>query len=204
MKRKAVKIAGALLMMGLIAPKAFAHGGVSIEADKCVLTIGQYLMHFTGYQPENTGGEEFCEDIPGTGHAIIVMDFVDPQLRGMDTDLRIVKTSTWSAAQAYKQGDPAEEVLYIPPQKYRGGSITVDRSFTEPGYFVGIVTAKGNEQIASVFPFSVGYGIGAFSGGKGGRNFTLAIGVVFVILVGGAVYWYGTRRKQLAVEPKTS
>ncbi|MGH8646514.1 MAG: hypothetical protein ACREX4_19470 [Gammaproteobacteria bacterium] len=76
MRRLAVKISGGLLIMGLIAPNAFAHGGVSIEADKWVLKIGKYLMHFTGYQPENSGGEEFCEDIPSTGHAIIVMDFV--------------------------------------------------------------------------------------------------------------------------------
>lgn len=198
------RLSAALLMMAVIAPKAFAHGGVSIEADKCVLTIGQYRMHFTGYQPEKSGGEEFCEDIPSTGHAIIVMDFVDPQLRGMDTDLRIVKTSTWSAAQAYKRGDPAAEVLYIPPQKYKGGSITVDQRFAEPGYFVGIVTARGNEQIAPLFPFSVGYGIGAFSGGAGGRNLAVAIGSLLVILVVGAVYWYGTRRKQIAVGSKTA
>lgn len=45
MRRLAVKNAGALLIMGLIgliAPNAFAHGGVSIEADKCVLKIGKY------------------------------------------------------------------------------------------------------------------------------------------------------------------
>lgn len=204
MRRLAVKVSGALLIMGLIAPNAFAHGGVSIEADKCVLKIGEYLMHFTGYQPENSGGEEFCEDIPSTGHAIIVMDFVDSQLRRMDADLRIVKTDTWSAAQAYKQGDEAEEVLYIPPKKYNGGSITVDQRFAEPGYFVGIVTAKGDEEIASVFPFSVGYGIGAFSGGSGGRNLTLAIGALFAILVSGALYWYTSRKKQVAVAPRTA
>ncbi|MGH8592567.1 MAG: hypothetical protein ACREV3_01535 [Gammaproteobacteria bacterium] len=204
MRRLAVKVSGALLIMGLIAPNAFAHGGVSIEADKCVLKIGEYLMHFTGYQPENSGGEEFCEDIPSTGHAIIVMDFVDSQLRRMDADLRIVKTDTWSAAQAYKQGDEAEEVLYIPPKKYNGGSITVDQRFAEPGYFVGIVTAKGHEEIASVFPFSVGYGIGAFSGGSGGRNLTLAIGALFAILVSGALYWYTSRKKQVAVAPRTA
>jgi len=204
MSRLTVKIASALLMMGLIAPNAFAHGGVSIEADKCVLKIGKYLMHLTGYQPENSGGEEFCEDIPSAGHAIIVMDFVDSQLRRMDADLRIVKTDTWSAAQAYKLGDAAEEVLYIPPQKYNGGSITVDQRFAEPGYFVGIVTAKGDEEIASVFPFSVGYGIGAFSGASGGQNLALAIGGLFAILVSGALYWHANRKKQVAVELRTA
>jgi len=188
MSRLAVRIAGMLLITGLIAPKAFAHGGVSIEADKCVLKIGTYLMHFTGYQPEKSAGEKFCEDIPSTGHAIIVMDFVDPQLRDMEADLRIVKMVECGT---YKQGDSAEEVLYLPPQKYKGGSITVDQRFAEAGYFVGIVTAKGNEKIASLFPFSVGYGIGTFSGGSGG------------LLVLGGLYWH-SRKRQLAVGPKAA
>ncbi|MGH8645665.1 MAG: hypothetical protein ACREX4_14860 [Gammaproteobacteria bacterium] len=70
---------GAFLL--LVNATAWAHGGVSIEEDKCVLKIGNYLAHFADYQPESRGSEEFCEDIPSTGHAIIVMDFVDPQLR---------------------------------------------------------------------------------------------------------------------------
>ncbi|MGH8611343.1 MAG: hypothetical protein ACREYF_04640 [Gammaproteobacteria bacterium] len=53
----------------LVNATAWAHGGVSIEEDKCVLKIGTFLMHFTGYQPESRGSEEFCEDIPNTGHA---------------------------------------------------------------------------------------------------------------------------------------
>ncbi len=177
---------------------AYAHGGVSIEFDKCVLKIGSYLMHFTGYQPETSGGTEFCEDIPGAGHAIIVMDFVDPQLRKLDTDLKLVQADSWTAAQAYKLGDAAKEVLYYPPKKYKGGSITVEHNFLEPGYFVGIVTAEGDnhEKMASLFPFSVGYGIGAFSGAKGGTTTMLLVAGGVVLSIGVALFLRSRRRQQ--------
>lgn len=194
MKRTVLQVLGVLCFFFFLHTKAWAHGGVSIEADTCILKIGQFLMHFTGYQPESSGGEEFCEDIPNAGHAIIVMDFVDPQLRKMDTSLRIVRTDSWSSAQAYKLGDEAEEIAVMPPKKYQGGSITFDHSFPEPGYFVGVVTAEtGAGQLASIFPFSVGYGIGAFSGGSGGRN-RLILGVAVVALAGGALFYFLSRR----------
>ncbi|MGH6634773.1 MAG: hypothetical protein ACRED0_01090 [Gammaproteobacteria bacterium] len=52
-----------------------------------------------------------------------------------------------------------------------------DHNFDKPGYFVGIVTADGEQQIASLFPFSVGYGIGTFSGGGGQRKLRIAFGL---------------------------
>ena len=140
---------------------ASAHGGVTIEFDKCVLKIGSYLIHFSGYQPEVSGGTELCEHIPAVGHTIIVMDLVDPELRKLDIDLKIVQTDSWTAAQTYEPGEGGKEVLYYPGKKYERGSITVDHNFSEPGYFVAIVT-DNHQKNTSVFPFSVGYGIAAF------------------------------------------
>lgn len=193
MMKKEVTFIGAFLL--LVNATAWAHGGVSIEEDKCVLKIGNYLVHFTGYQPESGGSEEFCEDIPSTGHAIIVMDFVDPQLRKMDTSLRIVQTNSWSEAKAYTLGEEAKEITYLPPQKYQSGSIRFDHRFAEPGYFVGIMTAASDVgQLGSLFPFSIGYGIGTFSGGAGGRNQLLVI-FAAVAITGGALLYYASRRK---------
>lgn len=193
MKKATLSLTYILFATLFFSVEASAHGGVSIEADKCVLKIGKFLMHFTGYQPEVSGGEEFCEDIPETGHAIIVMDFVGAQLRKMDTTFSIVKTETWDEAMAYKLGDEAEEIVRMPAKKYKGGSITFDHTFSEPGYFVGIVTTEGSRQLESLFPFSVGYGIGAFSGAGGGRNKLLAI-VAAVVLVGGAAFYFFSKR----------
>lgn len=155
-------------------------------------------MHFTGYQPETSGGTEFCEDIPEAGHAIIVMDFVDAQLRQLDTDFKMVRTDSWTAALDYRLGEAAKEVLYYPPKKYKGGSITVDYNFLEPGYFVGIVTAEGDnhEKMASLFPFSVGYGIGAFSGAEGGRTMMLLVAGAVILSIGVAFFLRSKRRQQ--------
>ncbi|MGH8579008.1 MAG: hypothetical protein ACREVK_02405 [Gammaproteobacteria bacterium] len=111
----------------------------------------------------------------------------------MDTSLRIVQTDSWSEAKAYTLGEEAKEITYLRPQKYQSGSIRFDHRFAEPGYFVGIMTAASDAgQLASLFPFSVGYGIGTFSGGAGGRNQLL---VLFAAITGGALLYYASRRK---------
>ena len=85
----------ALLAIGvcyaLIAPhNAYAHGGVKLEQDECVLKIGPNTMHFIGYQ--RTGEEEeFCEDIAKTGPTIIALTAVSPDLRDMAIGIRVVK-----------------------------------------------------------------------------------------------------------------
>jgi Ala-tRNA(Pro) deacylase len=57
---------------------------------------------------------------------------------------------------------PGCELGAIPPfGNLYGLPVFVSRALTED---------KGDKEIASVFPFSVGYGIGTFSGGGGGRN----------------------------------
>ena len=58
-----------------------AHGGVSIEDDRCIMTIGPYRAHFSGYQPKLRASQEFCEDIPAVADAIIVLDFISQPLR---------------------------------------------------------------------------------------------------------------------------
>ena len=74
----------------ILISKSFAHGGLSLEEDYCVLTIGKYEMHFSGYQPENNGPKEFCEDIPETGNTIVVLDFMDDELRSLPVEVRII------------------------------------------------------------------------------------------------------------------
>ena len=70
-----------LLGTVLTSGSAFAHGGLSINEDYCKLRIGQYLMHFVGYQSDTPSGpKEFCEDIPATGHTIVVLDYLHEEL----------------------------------------------------------------------------------------------------------------------------
>ena len=75
----------------LVAAGASGHGGVSMEDDNCVMKIGTLRAHFTGYQPEKRATQEFCEDIPELGRAIIVIDYVSAALRQYEVEFRVLE-----------------------------------------------------------------------------------------------------------------
>ncbi len=145
--------------------EAFAHGGVSMEDDRCILKVGPYRAHFAGYLPEERASNEFCEDIPVTGKAIIVIDVVDTALREMEMDVRILRDVNEIGNNATFEdlgSDDAIEaatLLYEPGQIYPTGSVAVRYRFAEEGRYIGLVTARkpgSDEVLRSVFPFSVG------------------------------------------------
>ncbi len=152
----------------LLAPlAAFGHGGVSMEDDVCVIQIGPYKAHFTGYLPKERAAQEFCEDIPLATKAVFVMDFMDDELREMDIDFRIARDVNNVGPKAtYEDLGGAEAVekatiFYEKPRTYARGVISVHYPFVENGSYVGIVDAHHQVtglRYRSVFPFSVGGG----------------------------------------------
>jgi len=198
---KAFKIFGALLAALFANTTAvYAHGGVSIEFDTCVLKIGSYRMHLTGYQPETAMGEEFCEDIPKTGNAIIVLDYVDNPLRDMTAGVRVIEKDSWPAAQSPEGDDRAKTIVDMPPKIYKTGSVKIERRFDKPGYFVGFLTAEkeGQEKLVSRFPFSVGYGKGSLSMTGGGSRMYAIYGIIALVLVAGGAFYYLKKQRQKA------
>jgi len=132
----------------------YAHGGLSQEMDTCKITLDPYIMHFSGYQITTSGNEEFCEDIPDVGHTFIVLDAIDRSLRFMEISVKIVRNVDLLGVP-----DKDGEIIYHTPyNNFPTGSIRVEQTFTEPGYFVGIVSIKtpSGQEIISRFPFSVG------------------------------------------------
>jgi hypothetical protein len=122
-----------------------------MDEDRCKLRVGRYVMHFVGYQPESASGpREFCEDIPETGRTIVVLDYLNDELRDLPTEVRIIKDT---GAQA---GFDDITVLHIPAKLYPSGSLNFELNFQEPGKFVGLVTVGGADKLVSRFPFSVG------------------------------------------------
>ncbi len=129
-----------------------AHGGLALADDMCVLTVGPYRMHFTGYQPLSQE-EEFCEDIPEVGKTVIALDYIQEELRPLKTEVRIIR-DTGSEANLDQI-----TVFHLAPQVYPSASIKVEHTFPEAGKFVGLVTVTGGAQdYVSRFPFSVGAG----------------------------------------------
>jgi len=170
--------AALLCLLVLASPRpCFAHGGVSMENDVCKLRVGPYMMHFTGYQPKTSPELEFCEDIPGTGPTIIVLDYIDSSLRDLPVEARIIR-DTGSEADL-----DAITVYHKPAALYPRGSVVLEHTFDEPGRFVGLVTV--GDQV-SRFPFAVGT--------RGRRAMILYVAFRAVALAaGGLLYFYSSR-----------
>jgi len=158
----------ALLLTTLVTPGALAHGGVSLEDDLCVLRLGSYRMHFTGYQPRVSGAEEFCEDIPVVGTAVVVLDAVDGALRDMPIELRLLRDTRdlGNDARVEELGDAAAieaaTLAHLPAAVHPTGSLTLEHAFAEPGRYIGLVRAApaSGEPVVALFPFAVGSGGG--------------------------------------------
>ena len=179
--KRAVRAMGmaATLTTGLGASTAHAHGGLSMEKDLCKLRLGPYAMHFTGYQPEVSGANEFCEDIPRTGHTVVALDAVDEALRDLPLEVRIIRDT----------GDESDldaiTVLHLPPKVYPAGTVSFEHRFDEPGKFVGLVSGGEKHELVSRFPFSV-------AAGRSAREPWLwAIGIV---LAGVGLFLYSNAR----------
>ena len=172
-----LRLPAALLVCLALPRLCSAHGGVTMENDMCKLRVGPYLMHFTGYQPQTAPELEFCEDIPGTGQTIIVLDYLDPKLRDLPVEARIIRDT----------GDEANldsvTVLHLPPAVYAKGTLVIETTFTEPGRFVGLVTV--GDQV-SRFPFAVGT--------RGRRVLILyAVFGAVALIAGGLLFLYANR-----------
>lgn len=157
MSARLINVKQALLTVILVTSMMFtaqvqAHGGLALAEDMCVLTVGPYRMHFTGYQPLSQE-EEFCEDIPEIGKTVIALDYIQEELRPLKTEVRIIR-DTGSEANLDEI-----TVFHLPPKVYPSASIAVEHTFPEKGKFVGLVTVTGGAQdYVSRFPFSVGDG----------------------------------------------
>jgi len=195
----AIKLLGAIgVATALLVSQALAHGGVSVEGNRCIMRIGPYMMNFSGYQPQTKGQETFCDDIPDAGRTIIVLDVEQMsagaadntvnlnELRDMAIDFRVIR----NVGQAKDEDNLAQNTeVYIAPKKYPGGTLHFEYDFKKQGKFIGLVSATDDHGrvYVSRFPFSVGED---FS-----RNVMMfsIVGVIAAAGVGG--YFFYTRRK---------
>ncbi|MGO9232889.1 MAG: hypothetical protein ACLP4V_01915 [Methylocella sp.] len=200
-------IAAWLLAMSLLTSAAYAHGGVGMVDNRCVLRIGPDIMFFTGYQPQNSR-EEFCDDVPNTGQTVVALDMQDTELRAMLTEIRLIKddgTHTRmnglpvlsDAELASKELLDPVTIAYFPPKQYPTGTLTFEHTFPENGKFIGIVTVRNEhgQTFVSQFPFSVGQPVA--------RNLVM-YGVLLLVLAGGVygIWRYGNKQK-IKAAPKT-
>ena len=121
-----------------------------LEKNFCILKVGPYGMHLTGYQPDLSGGTENCGEVPGTGRTVLVLDYIEGELRSLPVEVRVIRDT------GSEQDLQAITVLYLPPKIYPAGTVNFEYNFDKPGKFVGLVTVVDKQSLVSRFPFSVG------------------------------------------------
>jgi len=148
---KAVIVFSVMLAIG--APlSAQAQHFHELDKNFCILKFGPYGMHLTEYQPDTSDRQELCGDIPSTGRTVVVLDFIEGELRSMPVEIRVIKDT------GSEQDLQAITVVHLPAKVYTGGFINFEHSFSQPGKFIGIITVRGKEEHVARFPISVGEG----------------------------------------------
>lgn len=178
--RKNTSFKNALLALGLsvsvILPMsdAFAHGGgAAQEFDTCRIPVGAHWVHFTAYQPQLTGMDEYCGELPSPGQSNLVIDYEGKALRQMEVEFELTKEPEGTS------------LVKIPQGKHSNGVITTPYNFTQPGkYLAHITLINEGQRIDAHLPITVGSGSG---GGPSGGN-TLLIGAVVLAALGYLLY----------------
>ena len=200
-------LAAWLLVTVMLTSAAYAHGGVGMMNNRCILRIGPDIMYFTGYQPQNSR-EEFCDDIPTLGQTVVALDMQDTELRDMLTEIRIIRDDgthkrlnglpvLTDAELASKEVLDPVTINYLPPRKYPTGTLTFQHTFPEKGKFIGIVTLQNEhgQTYVAQFPFAVGQPLGR----------SIVIYGTMAGALAAAVYglWrYGSQKPKQAAIPK--
>jgi hypothetical protein len=148
---RAVIVFGVMLAIG-VPLSAQAQHFHELDKNFCILKFGPYGMHLTEYQPDTSDRQELCGDIPSTGRTVVVLDFIEGELRSLPVEIRVIKDT------GSEQDLQAITVVHLPAKVYTGGFINFEHSFSQPGKFIGIITVRGKEEHIARFPISVGEG----------------------------------------------
>jgi hypothetical protein len=169
----------AILALGLAASVAWAHGGGNGDDDRCRLAVGPYHVHFAAYQPDGAEpGREYCREVPATGRTVIVLDYLDAELRDLLTEVRIVRDTRNGT------GRGADTIAHLPPTRYPTGSVAIERTFSASGHYLGHVTVAAGEPFTSSFRFTVGM-----------ADYTTYYLIAGAVAAGLALYVYAERKR---------
>ncbi len=153
------------LCLAMIASLAEAHGGVFLAEDQCLIQIGVFSAHFKAYQPRTRQDEQFCEDLPAAAETVFVMEYSHGPLGKVPIDFRIIKDVTGLDKLAKLEdvkriGNLEGATVFYQAPAVHPHVFTAIHRFTEPGWYVGIVTARHptlDKTYTAVFPFKVGF-----------------------------------------------
>jgi len=162
------------------------------ELDKnfCILKLGPYGMHLTEYQPDSSAQQELCGDVPSTGRTVLVLDYIEGELRSLPVEVRVMNDT------GSEQDLHAITFLHLPPKVYPSVPTRRSSDLDQPGKFIGLVTVGGKEEHVARFSFSVGE-----SGVVSHFMHYIMIIVPLVAIAGGAAIFFflrGRRKSSLS------
>ena len=136
-----------------------------LEGDICIIRIDFYSAHFTAYQPQSSGNQQFCQDLPDTGETIFVLDYLHQSLKDVPVAFRVIRDVTGQGNYVkLKHVEDIEDieqhtVFYQPGIVQADASLKIEMDLKEKGRYIGVVSAGHplNDNIyTAVFPFEVG------------------------------------------------
>ena len=192
----------ALLLASVVHRPAAAHGSVTPEDDVCIIRVGYYKAHFKIYLPRSNGHRDYCEDVPGSGETIFVMEYEHSGLGDVPIDFRIVRNITGQGVFTNLEDVQAIDNLDAVTVVHHAAAVQPDvftlmYNFEEDGEFVGIVTVHQpgtDTPYTAVFPFEVG-----FAGFGWWPWFALAavlLQVNYFLMNGGLARWRKRQRRR--------
>lgn len=115
--------------------------------DPCRKQIGDSLLHLTLYQPQFNPDEEYCEEVPRAGKAVLVVDVTAGELRQVPISVDVLATS---------ESGQSRTVLSLPPKVYERGVVDTEMVFEEGSDYVArVVVDLGGGRSSQVLSFPI-------------------------------------------------
>ena len=134
-----------LLMVGLYAGMAGAHGKVAMAQDSCMRYAGTSMVHLSAYQPKIEPSAHYCTEIPNEGETFLIIDLVDEALRHMPVGIRIVKGT----------GDADSEIIKTVKPVYHPDGVVVEKVYLEQGEYTIIINGEAVPPVEYHYPLRV-------------------------------------------------
>jgi len=138
-----------LMTLLFVSNCVFAHGNIDNKHGACTLKISkEHAIHLTAYQPSTHEGEVFCQDAPDLVETIMVLDFMEEDLKQLPL----------AFSMGYMNGEVVEPIAALPLTTYPQGSMLLKFTPEVVGKYQGNVMFldKDGHDTSRDFMFYVG------------------------------------------------
>ena len=134
-----------ILIVGLYAGMADAHGNVPLNQDSCVRGEQGSKLHLSTYQPQNEPTAHYCSEIPTEGEVFFVVDLIDQALRNMPVTMRIVRGTS----------ETEDETVSILRSDYYPDGVIGGKTNLEQGNYTVFITGESVPPVHYEYPLRV-------------------------------------------------